>query len=570
MERRPSSATLYSHGNNSSSTIQYPQGFPQAPSLSSQVSSVGFSNLKKLNTNSSTSSSVTRSNPLTRLFTKNKLNNSLSQPEEISFSNYNNSDEDETSTLASESKKSIFGRLKKSKLRFPKQQKPDLTIQTNGHHGLKVPKKILSSNLVDDPSGNRKSSTTLPSVTFHNLFHRSHSHSQLTDGQPDEIGNPNRTTVGLSSNNSNSTITDISFAMLYNFTDPDYSIEEPDTAVDHLSFIDIHKKLMVPTDQYIQNRIYKQPTEVGLGIVDDDTPESSSEDLGMSGPEFGKDNARFYTNLLGIVRPLFLPSQQKKLSNGKNHAYLGMTIEDVANYIKDSYFESQVGQSPVDQDRSPNAKANKLKKVSRYHANLSVTTLPLEFSPSYDNFDQLKAREASKDLLAFFLRALIGLRIDFESQNPQKWGSKHQGWSLMSAQWTYFNSRIRYSLVVMFHPLQKYFHDVSIRKYSTGTDAVFSIEIENIMLAAFRDVIVMPHIIRRSKDYLRAEDPSGNLLAEEKALRAEVPLIKNLINCFGVLVSNTRYDQNSEELRIRDRLFTEAFHWLAGLNSQCI
>lgn len=568
MERRPSSATLYSHNNNSSPSIQYQQSYHQTPSILSQVSSVGFNNLKKLNTNSSTSSSATKSNALTRLFSKNRLNSNLSQPEEISFSVHNNSDDDETSTIGSDTKKSLFGRLKKSKIRFQKQPKPDLTIQTNGHHGLKVPKKILSSTLLED-SGNRKSSMALPSVTFHNLFHRSYSHSQLTEGQPDEIGNPNRTTVGLSSNNSNSTITDISFAMVYNFTDPNYSVEELDVPADHLSFIDIHKKLMVPTDQYIQNRIYRQSPEVGLGISGSEVLESSSEDTGRSIADFGKDNARFYTNLLGITRPLFLPSQQKKLSNGKSHAYLGMTIEDVANYIKDSYFESQVGLSPVDQDRSPNLKASKLKKMNRLHANLSLTALSLDSSANYDNFDEFKAREASQDLLMFFLKALFGLRRDFENKGPQKGVPRPQGWSMMSAQWTYFNTRIRYSLVGMFHPLQKYFHDVSIRKYSAGTEAVFSIEIENIMLTAFRDVIVMPHIIRRSKEYQRAEYPADALLEEEKALKADDPLIKNLINCFGVLVSNTRHEQNLEDLRIRDQLFTEAFHWLAGLNSTC-
>lgn len=76
-------------------------------------------------------------------------------------------------------------------------------------------------------------------------------------GQQKIGNNSTRTAMSLSSNNSNSYVTDINFARMYNFTDPDYSIDEVDTTGEHLTFLDLHKKLMVPTDQYLQNRMQK-------------------------------------------------------------------------------------------------------------------------------------------------------------------------------------------------------------------------------------------------------------------------------------------------------------------------
>ena len=104
MEGNNSNTPFYSHGNNStSSTLQFTPG----TNTTSQISSVGFNNLKKVGTNSSqasTSSTITnRNNPITRLFTKNRSNSTVN-PQVIQFddgmNDHNNSDEDDTSTAS--------------------------------------------------------------------------------------------------------------------------------------------------------------------------------------------------------------------------------------------------------------------------------------------------------------------------------------------------------------------------------------------------------------------------------------------------------------------------------------
>ncbi|EGV63257.1 hypothetical protein CANTEDRAFT_114552, partial [Yamadazyma tenuis ATCC 10573] len=61
------------------------QGQRPHSASTSQISSVGFTNLKKLNTNSSVSTasstvSISKQNPLTRLFTRNKSNVTIDEP----------------------------------------------------------------------------------------------------------------------------------------------------------------------------------------------------------------------------------------------------------------------------------------------------------------------------------------------------------------------------------------------------------------------------------------------------------------------------------------------------------
>ena len=76
------------------------------------------------------------------------------------MNDHNNSDEDDTSTASTPTPGNLRGveclnfqrRISLSFLARMAQAKPDLTIQTGGHLGLRVPKKILSSSLLDDSS----------------------------------------------------------------------------------------------------------------------------------------------------------------------------------------------------------------------------------------------------------------------------------------------------------------------------------------------------------------------------------------------------------------------------------
>lgn len=663
MDGNNTNSPFYNHGNNStSSTLQFIPG----TNSTSQVSSVGFNNLKKVNTNASqtsTASTVTnRNNPITRLFTKNR-SNSIINPLIVEFdddaNDTNNSDEDNTSTTSTDVRKSMGGgmfKFSKNKLKFSNKNnssKPDLTIQTGGHHGLKVPKKILSSSLLDDtlsPTGHglrvpkkilnssylddspnmnnkRKNSASSPASTFHNFFHRSHNNSQPSKDQQiipkDELlslqqtinNNPNRTAMSLSSNNSNSFITDINFALVYNFTDPDYSVEEYDHTGEHTSFLDIHKKLMVPTDQYLQNKLHKHQTqEVGLGIISDSNEDNDY--LSRYLIDFGKSNVTFFNNLISIMKPLFQPSQQKRLSNKASHPYLGIALEDISNYIKDNYVsESSVTPSgeAYSFEKPLGSRLSKSRSKTKFYTSNSSSTLSI--GETVNNvFDEFKIREISQDLLTFFIKCMVTFQKDFkvfeaksrnksstqiENGNIQSLSKQYiNDWIRISEQWTYFNQKIRYYVMGIFHPLQKHLHDIAMQRYNNDPDSVLEVEIENVLLLAFRDVIIVPFLIQRKREYqnmwssnqakiqeanntespshvpsytflVDADDNEDDIVRfeEERALQGNKMLYKNLINCFGILLTHTHDEVgNSDgEQHVRNNIFSETFTWLSKL-----
>ena len=151
------------------------------------------------------------------------------------------------------------------------------------------------------------------STTFHSLFHRSHHNgsnlpqdtNQVATGTTplsgkfDDFSKASKTTLCLSSNSSNSIISNPELAQIYNFTNPNISIEDGETNLDHSnsSFLDIHKKMLVPADLFIQNKLNKyHQTEVGLGIYESEL-------------DHDKDS-KIYSNLYHYLKPLFTPSFQ--------------------------------------------------------------------------------------------------------------------------------------------------------------------------------------------------------------------------------------------------------------------
>ncbi|KAK6454193.1 uncharacterized protein RJT20DRAFT_130227 [Scheffersomyces xylosifermentans] len=610
---------FYIHSNTSSSSTAQ---LSQTSNVGSQVSSVGFTNLKKLNTNTSqlsaSSSSTSKTNPLTRLFTKNRsVSNVFQQPNQIGDDENiaNNSDDDVSTLISAEPKKNANAkfRLPKNKLKFPGKtstNKPDLSIQTSGHHGLKVSKKILSSTSIEEgvSTAGRKNSVSSPVSTFHNLFHRSHSSSQasgenqgtsnIKEESPNQqkINNPSRTTMTLSSSNSNSFITDINFAMVYNFTDPDYSVEEVEGTVEHSTLSDIHRKLMIPTDQYLQKSNHKhQSTEVGLGITGDS--ESDNEYLNKYLIDFGKKSARFYSNLLYVTRPLFLPSQQKRLQNGSIHPYMGYTIEDIANFIKDNYLtelSNLTSYDPIPTGNIVKPVKAKMKNMRVYRASSSSSiSLNDDFKDSLDDF---KVREISQDLFTYFIRCMMIFQKDFTTidlrlselvskssiQNKSKDAQQFiRSWARISFQWEYFNSKIRFYLLSMFQPLQRIFHDVSIQGIDSNQNSVIDIEIERTLLLAFRDIMLIPFLILRRKRYQEltykrksstavlhtSECDSQVLQDEETILKNNEKLSQKLINCLGVLSSNTYMEPGNAdgEQHLRNEIFSSSFTWLSSL-----
>ncbi|RLV84900.1 hypothetical protein JA9_000160 [Meyerozyma sp. JA9] len=627
---------LYYHDNNSSSSTSQFAVDRSNLAGASQISSVDFNNLRKQPTNSSDTSTISTvttksNNPLSRLFTKNRsMTNILTKGNEIEETDHDQhktSDGEEANTtspsskasrnsamISSPSSSSLIKLGKKSRNKFSiSTKKPELSIHTTGHHGLKVPKKIRSSASLEDAttpgagSSGKKNPAASPASTFHNFFHRSRSNSQAHESlslSPDEqitqqsVTVPSRTTITLSSSSSNSVITDVNFAIIYKFTDPNYSLDAFESANEHTSLFDMHKKLMTPTDQFLSSRLHRLPNqEIGLGIASED------EDPQLPVAQ-ARNYAKLFNSLLNAIKPLILPSQSKKLSNGTEHACLGMSVEELGASLFEGYKNiSRSGPTPEPMERSPSARSSRARKTSSQLHSSSSSSLT-DNDP--DKFDDFRLRETHAELQSFFTKCMMIFSNDFSKQidfslsvdkDAEMNGEEIlpevvklcKEWAKVEAKWTYFNRNVRFQLLAIFHPLQKYFNEMLIEN-AYGIKKSIQIVTENMLSASFRDIIVMPFVISRLQSYRMAEDannflahsPSSSSLAsstpiqklttiskadtsraQEAYILANGGLMAGLLNCFGTIRSHMPWDLATDRDRSsREEAFMETFNWL--------
>lgn len=411
----------------------------------SQISSVGFNNLKKLPTNllasSTISNSTVRTNALSRLFTKNRSNSTLTQPPPVEtvFTLGNNSQDtfdDTASILTAKSLSPSMFRLGKKKLRFPSKSKPDLSIQT-----AKPPDDTLAKT----PT-NKKSLSSPMATTFHSIFHRTYAPESLP-----LVPDDHTRTLTLSSNSSNSHISDVALARIFRFTDPDYAVDDSDTV----------DRRAAETPKYTD----------GLGIITDDDEYIDKFDA-------GKAALRFFTRLLVLVRPLFLPSQQKRLPDGTTHPCMTLALEEVSHFIRDN-FDRRV------EPKLPDKKARKKPAASNPYLEAGW------------EMDEYMARQILLDLLAFFHRCLIIMKQDL---GPGRRLSSHDDkpierlWDSVAAAWTYFNTKVRFPMLTMFFSLQKHLQQASL-------NSAIEVNIDTILVVAFRDVVITPALGRRQRLY---------------------------------------------------------------------
>ncbi|CCE78124.1 Piso0_000739 [Millerozyma farinosa CBS 7064] len=611
--------SFYIHGNNStSSTIHNPSIHGQ-----SQVSSVGFNTLKKSNSNSSESSLTTNStiktNPLARLFTRTKSSSNLSPPYLQSQQDLQKTDDhydqagDDDSISIAESKKSTGSKIlnfSKNKLKITGKNapsKPDLKIQTSGHHGLRFPKKILSASSLDESNNLTGRAVSSPVSTIHNLFNRNYNGSQpnkdshnSSKDDKQSMNNQGRTAIALSSNSSNSFITDSKFASVYKFTDPNYIFEDPENSTEHTTLHDLPKKLMLPTDQYIQQKRGKHhASEVGLGISHINA--TGGDSLNRSTLEFGKEHKVFFEQLLAITKPLFSPSQQYKLSNGQLHPYLVMSLEEISAFVKENYVNS-VSDTPTSDthERRSRSRSNSNKIGIGFNYFGSNSTLSLhDNSEIYDDF---KVREISQDLTAFFEKCLQHYQKDFVTyehslrgkikaqDNKRHHLAEHlaKEWRRMREQWLYFNEKIRFAMTIIFQPLQRELREFSLQRFKAVPSEFLEIDVESILLSIYREIMIIPVLINRNIEYQNLKNneekdsPESTQLSstshrsvstvvrsqEEDILKMkDNELVKVLLNCFGTLMSHSssQWTKPDGDYVIASSPFVDTFSWLSSL-----
>lgn len=598
MSTEDTRSPMFLHSNESSLSSLPLQKMP------AQVSSVGFNTLKKQPTNTSISSSTAtintvKSNSLARLFTRNRSSSTLNERHDeprLSVDGLNSTNSEDLQKVSSLFK--LSRKQTKFKLISKGSSRPDLTIQTTGHHSLKLPKKLLSSSSVDD-FGKK---TAPSSMSLNSLFHRPHGQAKNDTSQKinqdESIGvtkpmttMSQRTSVTLSSQSSNSFVSNRSFAALFNFTESDFVNNTMDGNTDLPTIQEIHRKYMISTDQFVQAKLHRNTVDGSHSV---NTELEQDEDLILTPIEAEKEKFKAFSELFAMMYALFVPSAQVTLRNGKSAAQLLVTMEHAANFVRQRLV--------TDISKEKEIKVLGLKKESGERTSL----LPFEDDSLFgENIDE-EATEAEKkeliqELSEFFERCITVMMTNYglnrrrlaepnaknnyeslhrpRTQNSMPRGNKNKydlilkEWEIISGLWHYFNTKVRFFMLNAFFPLQAHLDEETVLQKEFEP---IEILIENLLMKAFRDVVIIPHLNQRASEISKTSnlpDSSGETHSLQPIYAAELAyfqqntaIFKTLRKCFGSIRSHLKQTWGTPDDKLAgEPEFEEFVHWFNSI-----
>lgn len=470
------------------------------------VALVGFNNLRKLNSNHTLEiphllSSTAVSNPLARMFTRNKSQDTLLMSNHSSHTLPRagpDSDDAELVTTA----KSLIKSLAKPRLRLGKlkKKKPELNVQTL-FASFTAPKDAISAS---------------PVTAFHNLFHRNQGlpapltgdlkKSRTLDDAATLASAHASTEIPLrimfSSNNSNSQVTDAVEAIKHNFVNnndllgPDDSVKAAaEEREPHHALFELHRKLMVPTDHYLQ-KLKKETGDhetMGLGI--------STVGEYTNTSDYTLTNAQFFTALATLTRPVFVPLNYRHLGSGGTIPHVTMLMEEVLAVIVDHF-------------------------CGRHERALPTRALlPLQHhDEKLDLRESYKVRAVAQDIEMFCYKMLGLVFVDVLTPEINWGGQSLLGpvagvmaeWGRLALAWTVFNNRIRFYLVGIFAQL---FRALKL----AGID----LDLDELVVKGFKHAAIDPVVYGR----LRLEYDRE---VESAVLKQNPRLLTQLVRCVGV------------------------------------
>lgn len=582
--------SLYLHKNDSSLSSLPSQRMPV------QVSSVGFNTLKKQPTNVSVSSDATtintlKSNSLARFFTRNRSSSTINEGSDVvlTLDLPGSVIGDDTSS----SHKGLFKLSRKQpkfKITNKSMSKPDLTIQTTGHHALKVPKKLLSSSSVDEYG-----KKTAPSpISLNHIFHRPHGQSKADSIKLQEDGSsttklfnslPHRTSVSLSSQSSNSFVSDLNSAILFNFTDPNFMVNSADGNTDLPAILEIHRKYLVSTDQFMQSKLHRSMMDSPNPLNTEQDKHFTDDDLPLTPIESEKKYSQIFSDLFAMMHTLFIPSSQTTLSNGRTAPQLPLTMEHAANFVRQKLVKNLLKEQEMES----------LRRTEKGRSSLIVgIDDDSSLKENINDAVELKKKELIQELCKFFEKCCSTIAKDkgfnssvnetggkrfsetmitrTQSQNQNTKGLRlneflHE-WEIISDTWQYFNKSVRYYLLNVFYPLQLFLNEEENQNGKKGTN---QIRVESLLLKAFRDAVIMPHLNHRGSEISKSPFPMettkartipSSLYPEEKTYFQSRPdVFKTLKKCFGIIRSHLKLASgNSDDQLVEELAFEEFVH----------
>ncbi|KAI5950045.1 hypothetical protein CANMA_005399 [Candida margitis] len=468
---------------------------------SSSISNVEFGTLKKIGTNvsqvSTFSNSTVKSNPLIKLFTRNKSQTN------VTGKNYEGEIASSSDSMNELNDNGPQKETKIAKLRAAKKilSPTNKSFFDSAAESSSTDERYAKRQSSEELRG-KKPAMTSPSTGFHSLFHKSQSASGLSkfgDRNADDklYSGSSKSSVYLSSNNSNSVVNDIVLARVYKFTSAGIPNEDNEGSSEHSSFLEIHRKMLTPADSYIQNKFNRHHQhEVGLGIVE----RNEHGPPGVSSDEEAKLN-KSNQQISLLLKPLFVPSKQRKSSSAAAYPFLGHSLEEIGIIIRNHFsaeFNKSVKSEPNQKHGRYKQKANKSSSKSQdrgiTHSNHIVFT----------NLDEDESRELIQDLSTIFVTCLSWLKHDVSKSvwavsraNEEKSSDLLDMWRVLSKSWAYYNRTIRFQILHMFQAIL-----TGHRAYTDGNFSEQKIPptcVDEILLHSFCTVFIIPLIEQRKR-----------------------------------------------------------------------
>ncbi|KAI5959755.1 uncharacterized protein KGF55_004987 [Candida pseudojiufengensis] len=502
---------------------------------SNPINHVDINALNKTNTTSSqvsnNSSSTIKSKPLSKLFSRKKSSTNISDTNHLESNEFELESHDSNSMVNGSSQDWKKHRSMKHSI---KKHTPTIN-----------PKSEFVNASLHNPENikPRKTSISSPVSSFSNLFHKSYvnpSSNKLDRKQSGDQFHTNQSKTGLclSSNNSNSSISNSQQAKLFKFTNPNYTTEEYDGVAEHRSLLDIHKKLSTPADSYIQHKLNKHvPSDLGLGIVTD-------MDNKLTDKEIGKAQKQ----LMQLLKVQFLPSKQGLFHQGLQYPSTGFALEDFSVGIKEHFKNLTNSGEP---EKNENPKINKVRgksnKFSVKHHRMSQQIKETDNPPS--EFSVYKTEDVVQELLLMLnqgmrymkddMSKLMNLELSHKNLENKSGQELTQRWTLLARLWIYYDTKIRFQILQILSPLEIYLQS---HHFDDNNQIDFSFpKFDELSLYSFYINIINPFLNERNYNSLKSKNVSpnlGHLVNEEIKFFTENPKITCvMMECFGKIRS---------------------------------
>lgn len=384
------------------------------------------------------------------------------------------------------------------------------------------------------------------------FFHRNTGHQNENPKKDThsrkQLGRPG---VALSSQSSNSVVTDSSMALRYRFVSSEPSSTHGAHNQPHpTSLQELHRKYLMSADQFILRKWNKNVAGGSHG-----TAFRRRQTLNSSGLSEG------FQNLSQALEPMFQPTMDK---TGSLATPIEFSIELLARFVDTDIVEVVF---------SPRRPTEEIYEDSEASLDRSNQDDP------HEETNEVKLREILQELMNLTRSGLELLRKNWIYIARRGKGERDLGepkqrlcdlWIMLSDIWQYFNRTIRFTLLQIFVPLQGCLDsDFLLLAGYTSPNHV----LESMILLAFKEAVVLPILNMRKSVYFSVSKAQKKSL-QQRLIEAEASFIlgnfsvhERLIGCIGVLLSylNASSTLTGEDLTMRDPVLAEAMRWLQDI-----